>query len=57
MYTYNLCEFDYGYTGQFYQRSDAYGNPSYVDLDGNEIQLTGIYGYRIIEVNVTPSWT
>ncbi len=56
MYTYNLCEFEYGYTGQIYQRNDQTGNSNYFDLSGNEIQLEGEYGYIIIEVNVTPSW-
>jgi hypothetical protein len=57
MYTYNLCEFEYGYSGQFYQCSDEWGNPSYVDLSGNEIILEGEYGYVIIEVNVIPNWS
>ncbi len=56
MYTYNLCEFEYGYTGQFYQRSDQYGNPSYVDLNNVEMLLEGEYGYKIIGVDVSPPW-
>ncbi len=56
MYKYNLCEFEYGYTGEFYQRSDEFGNPTYVDLDNNELFLEGEYGYKIIEVDVTPYW-
>jgi hypothetical protein len=56
MYTYNLCEFEYGYTGQFYQRADEQGNATYTDLSGNEITLEGEYGYLIIEVNVIPNW-
>lgn len=56
MYTYNLCEFNYGYVGRFYQRVDEYGNPSNVDLDGNPLELVGEYGYYIVEVNVTPPW-
>lgn len=56
MYTYNLCEFNYGYVGMFYQQADEYGNPSNVDLDGNPLGLIGEYGYYIIEVDVTPPW-
>lgn len=56
MYTYNLCEFNYGYEGQFYQKVDGNGFVTYVSLIGEDIQLVGEYGYFIIGVNVIPPW-
>ena len=29
MYIYALCEFNYGYEGQFYQRNDEFGNNAF----------------------------
>ena len=56
MYYYFLCEFEYGYSGRFYQRNDSTGNAEFLDLDGNLLTLTGAYGYHVVESYVTPSW-
>ena len=54
---YYLCEFEYGYEGQFYQVSENGNVIKYVDLTGNEIFLTGFYGYKlIINEPVIPSF-
>lgn len=56
--TYYLCEFNYGYSGQFYQVSVNGDVINYVDLDGNQIILEGSYGYNVIVFEpVTPTWT
>lgn len=56
MYTYALCEFEYGYNGQFYQRNDEVGNTEFFSLVGDVLELIPPYGYFIIETNVTPPW-
>lgn len=48
MFSYILCEFEYGYEGQFYQEINQGLVIRYVDLDGNTLELTGEYGYKII---------
>ena len=54
---YYLCEFEYGYQGQFYQVSENGNVINYVDLTGNELFLTGSYGYYIVTPEpVTPSF-
>ena len=55
---YYLCEFEYGYSGQFYQKVDNGNVVEYLDLDGNQIILEGVYGYNVITKEpVIPSWT
>jgi len=57
MYEYYLCEFEYGYVGQFYQEISNGQILRYVDLDGNTIILEGAYGYKLLDVNPEkPSW-
>ena len=56
MYTYALCEFEYGYVGQFYQRNDEMGNTTFFTLVGDLFEIQSPYGYHIIETNVTPPW-
>ncbi len=56
MYTYNLCEFNYGYVGDFYQQVNEVGEVKYFDLVGNPLELVGEYGYYIIEIDVIPPW-
>jgi hypothetical protein len=56
MYTYNLCEFNYGYVGKFYQQVNEVGEVKYFDLVGTPLELIGEYGYNIIEINITPPW-
>jgi hypothetical protein len=56
MYTYNLCEFNYGYVGEFYQQVNEVGEVKYFDLVGNPLELVGEYGYYIIEIDVIPPW-
>lgn len=52
-----LCEFEYGYTGQFYQEVFNGQVVRYTDLDGNDLILEGAYGCRIINSNPgRPSW-
>lgn len=52
-----LCEFEYGYTGQFYQEVFNGQVVRYTDLDGNTLTLEGAYGCRIINPNPDkPSW-
>lgn len=54
---YYLCEFEYGYSGQFYQKVENGNVIDYLDLDGNQIILEGVYGYNvIIKEPITPSW-
>jgi hypothetical protein len=57
MYIYALCEFNYGYQGQFYQRNDELGNTTFFNLTGEMLELVPPYGYFIVETNVTPPWT
>lgn len=56
MYIYALCEFEYGYTGQFYQRNDEIGNTVFFSLVGDVLELTLPYGYYILQPDVIPSW-
>jgi hypothetical protein len=52
-----LCEFEYGYEGQFYQEVLNGQVVRYADLDGNTLTLEGAYGCRIINPNPDrPSW-
>jgi len=60
MYTYILCEFEYGYTGQLYQEVLNGNVIRLLDLDGNEFDLISNgtpYGYHVINDNPgTPTW-
>lgn len=56
MYIYALCEFNYGYEGQFYQRNDELGITVFFSLTGDILDLISPYGYFIVEPNVTPLW-
>ena len=56
MYIYALCEFNYGYEGQFYQRNDELGITVFFSLTGDILDLTPPYGYFILETDVTPPW-
>ena len=49
---YSLCEFEYGYEGQFYQESDESGLVRFIDLDCNTMDLIPPYGYIVIEDDV-----
>lgn len=57
---YSLCQFEYGYEGQFYQICDLSSEVGFVrfsDLDGNTIELIPPYGYYVIETDSpTPIW-
>jgi hypothetical protein len=54
---YTLCEFEYGYDGQFYQESDNNGLVRFVSLDGDTLELIAPYGYYVIDDNpITPDW-
>lgn len=55
--TYILCEFDYGYTGQFYQEIYNGELVRNCDLDGNKLDLQGAYGARVVDPNPEhPVW-
>lgn len=57
MFEYYLCEFEYGYQGQFYQVVENENLIGYVDLDNNPMILEGEYGYHLISnTPVTPPW-
>lgn len=57
MNEYYLCEFEYGYNGQFYQEISNGQVVRYADLDGNDLTLEGAYGCRIINLNPEiPVW-
>lgn len=50
MYTYILCDFEYGYEGLFYQEVDEYGNVvRMTDLDGNTLDPVGSYGAFVVD--------
>jgi hypothetical protein len=49
---YSLCEFEYGYDGQFYQESDQNGLVRFIDLNCNTLELIPPYGYYVIEDNI-----
>ena len=54
---YYLCEFEYGYEGQFYQVVSNGQVVRYTDLNGNTLTLEGAYGCRIINSNPErPVW-
>ena len=54
---YYLCEFEYGYEGQFYQVVSNGQVLRYTDLNGNTLTLEGAYGCRIINSNPErPVW-
>jgi hypothetical protein len=60
MYSYILCEFEYGYDGNFYQEIDNSGNViRMTDMDGSILDLdtTIPYGAKVINDNPTrPTW-
>lgn len=54
---YYLCEFEYGYEGQFYQIISNGQVVRYTDLNGETLTLEGAYGCRIINSNPErPVW-
>ena len=54
---YYLCEFEYGYEGQFYQVVSNGQVVRYTDLNGNTLTLEGAYGCRMINSNPErPVW-
>ena len=58
MYTYILCEFTYGYAGNFYQEVDFQGIlVRMTDLDGNTLYPEGAYGAAVIDPEPPrPEW-
>jgi hypothetical protein len=57
MYTYILCEFEYGYTGQFYQEIDNGNVIRNTDLLGNTLILEGAYGAFVVNSEISaPDW-
>ncbi len=57
MYKYILCEFDYGYTGQFYQETDNGMVIRNTDLLGNTLVLEAAYGAFVINSEIeSPEW-
>lgn len=58
MYTYILCEFTYGYSGQFYQEVSEYGIINRMtDLSGNTLNPEGAYGAEVVDPNPPrPVW-
>jgi hypothetical protein len=62
MYSYILCEFEYGYEGNFYQEIDNGGNViRMTDMDGSTLDLyldiAIPYGAKVINDNPTkPIW-
>ena len=57
---YSLCQFEYGYEGQFYQICDLNSEIGFVkfsDLDGNTLEVVPPYGYYVVEDNIpSPTW-
>jgi hypothetical protein len=60
-----LCEFEYGYSGQFYQEVDSNGIVvRMTDLDGLTLNIPQSgepnfipYGANVVDANITrPSW-
>ena len=50
MFRYILCQFEYGYTGRFYQKVDEYGYlVEMLDENGNPIYPVGSYGAFVVE--------
>jgi len=57
MLEYILCQFQYGYEGQLYQEINNGSVVRLTDLDGNTLELTGNYGYFVIDSNPPrPIW-
>ena len=57
MYRYILCEFEYGYTGQFYQEIENGTVIRNTDLTGTTLVLENAYGAFVIDAEPTqPSW-
>jgi hypothetical protein len=58
MYSYILCEFEYGYNGNFYQEIDENGNViRMTDLDGSTLDLSISYGAKVVNDNpIRPVW-
>jgi hypothetical protein len=57
MYKYILCEFEYGYTGQFYQEIENGTVIRNTDLIGTTLVLENAYGAFVIDAEPTqPSW-
>ena len=57
MFTYSLCQFEYGYEGQFYQESGNGELIRFVNLDGETLNIEPPYGYFVIDDNPPlPSW-
>jgi hypothetical protein len=57
MLVYYLCEFEYGYTGQFYQEVQDGYVIRLLDLTGNVLNTEGSYGYYLLDKEpVTPTW-
>jgi hypothetical protein len=44
MYIYALCEFNYGYEGQFYQRNDELGITVFFSLTGDIYSIDDGHG-------------
>lgn len=45
---YYLCEWNYGYTGQFYQEVENGIVVRFVDLNGAELPVAENFGYDVI---------
>jgi hypothetical protein len=58
MFRYILCEFEYGYTGRFYQKIDDQGYVvEMLDEQGNIIYPVGSYGAFVVDANPpNPHW-
>jgi len=58
MFTYILCDFEYGYEGFFYQKVNELGLVvEMLDVDGNAIDPNGSYGAFVVDANPPiPSW-
>ena len=50
---YCLCEFEYGYEGQFYQESDGNGFIRFIDLNCNTLEVIPPYGCFIVEEDIS----
>jgi hypothetical protein len=57
MFEYILCEFEYGYEGKLYQEINNGVVIRFTDLDGNTLDLSGEYGYFVVDSNPPrPIW-
>lgn len=55
--SYALCQFDYGYSGTFYQESGGGQCLRFLNALGQPLNLIPPYGYKIINSNPTlPLW-